>query len=316
MKIYAGVYNKALGNKHQIQGENMYLFRIHLRPGGGSADMQETFEYCLRNGLLGVGWRTESHQNTANWDEYFAEASRIHDNLNVCKYIKKWVNSGDLVWTRDTNGQYYLARVISGWEYWIDQESIERDIDIANIFRVDFKKVIIDQVPGKVVACFRAPRTIQEIADDKAIEYSQYLWNRLSGKKIYEVDNSKFSDVFMMLDDEETEDLVFLYLQSKGWYLVPNSRKADTMSFEYLALDPKTGEKALTQVKTGNVHLNKEDYSRYPHKVFLFQSNELYDGNDSENVCCLTRHELNDFLHQSLEWLPDIFKYKSKMVNT
>jgi hypothetical protein len=294
----------------------MYLFRIHIRPGGGSSDMKETFEYCLRNGLLGVGWRTEENKNTTDWDEYLIESSKIHDNLNVCKYIKKWVNMNDLVWTRDASGQYYyLARVISGWEYWMNQEAIERDIDIANIFRVEFQKVNIDQVPGKVIACFRAPRTIQEIADEKAIEYSKYLWNTVSGEKVYKIDNSKFSDVFMMLDDEETEDLVFLYLQSKGWYVVPNSRKADTMRFEYLALDSKTGERAFTQVKTGNVHLNKEEYSRDPYKIFLFQSNELYDGKDSENVCCITKHELNDFLQQSIEWLPDVFKCKSEMVN-
>jgi hypothetical protein len=42
----------------------------------------------------------------------------------------------------------------------------------------------------------------------------------------------------MMLDDEETEDLVFLNLQSQGWYVLPNSRKGDTMSFEYLAVNP------------------------------------------------------------------------------
>ena len=33
----------------------MYVFRIHIRPSGGSADMRTTFNYCLKNGLLGVG---------------------------------------------------------------------------------------------------------------------------------------------------------------------------------------------------------------------------------------------------------------------
>jgi len=287
----------------------MYLFRIHIRPGGGSAGMQETFEYCRRNGFLGVGWRTESNQSTADWEQYFSEASKIHNNLNVCKYINKWVSRGDLVWTRDINGQYYLARVRSGWEYWVGQESVERDIDIANIFRVDFQNVAIDQVPGKVTACFRAAKTIQKIADEKVTEYSKYLWNNCTDSKVYDVDNSRLSDVFMMLDDEETED------QSRGWYVVPNSRKADTMSFEYLALNPKTGERALTQVKTGNVNLNREEYFRYPYKVFLFQSNGLYCGKEAENVCCITRQELNDFLSQSLEWLPGVFKCKYEMIN-
>lgn len=264
--------------------------------------------------MLGVGWRTDTNNNTTVWDEYFDEAAKIHNNLNVCKYINKWVGKNDLVWTRDFGGEYYLARVVSGWEYFVDKESIEKDIDIANVFRVEFQKVTIDQVPGKVIACFRAPRTIQEIADEKAIEYSKHLWNRMSDEKCYEVDNAKFDDIFMMLDDEETEDLVFLYLQSLGWYVVPNSRKADSMSFEYLSVNPKTGEIALTQVKTGKVSLNKANFSHYPYKVFLFQSSELYAGDDEDNVVCITKNELMNFLQRSLGWIPAIFKNKSEMI--
>lgn len=33
----------------------MYVFRIHIRPQGGSVDMRTTFNYCQKNGLLGVG---------------------------------------------------------------------------------------------------------------------------------------------------------------------------------------------------------------------------------------------------------------------
>jgi hypothetical protein len=141
----------------------MHLFRIHIRPSGGSASMLVTFAYCLTNGLLGVGWRTNSGRNTTDWDQYYNEASTLHDNLNVCMYIRKWVSKGDLMWTRDPRGQYYLARVTSGWEYWISKEAIQLDIDIANIIRCEFQKVEIDKVAGKVKACFRARRTIQKL---------------------------------------------------------------------------------------------------------------------------------------------------------
>lgn len=72
----------------------MYVFRIHVRPSGGTADMRATFDYCLKNGLLGVGWRTNSWTNTKDWDDYFNEASQIHDNLQICKYIQKWLAKG------------------------------------------------------------------------------------------------------------------------------------------------------------------------------------------------------------------------------
>lgn len=292
----------------------MFVFRIHIRPQGGTANIATTFEYCLKNGVLGVGWRTNSQRNTKNWDEYFNEASPIHGNLQICKYIKTWVNEGDLVWTRDATGKYYLARVKSGWEYWVSPEAIELDIDVANIFHCDIRPVPLDAVPGKVVACFRAQRSIQEIADQRAIEYSKYLWNVLSSRQVYEIDKAKYSDIFMMLDDEETEDLVFLYLQSMGWHVLPNSRKADTMSFEYLAINPKSGERALTQVKTGEVVLNRNDYATYPQKIFLFQSNDRYVGDEPENVICISKNEMLNFLNKSLVWLPESFQNKVALI--
>ena len=293
----------------------MYLFRIHIRPSGGSANIKDTFGYCLKNDLLGVGWRTESNKSTKIWEEYYAEASQLHDNLNVCKYIEKWISKGDLVWTRDPEGRYYIARVVSGWEYWISPEAIAVDIDIANVFRVEFRPVEIDAVPGKIIAAFRAPRTIQEIADKKALEYSKHLWNFLSNDNIYQIDKSNFADIFMMLDAEETEDLIFLYLQSKGWYVLPNSRKGDTMSFEYLAVNPKTNERALTQVKTGNTPLNKDEYQNWDEKIFLFQANEIYNGTGNDNIYCITRAEITTFLSQAMSWLPATFRNKLALVN-
>ena len=294
----------------------MYVYRIHIKPSGGEADRQTTFQYCLDNGLLGVGWRINTLTKTRNWDDYYKEASRIYDDKGICKYIHTWVRERDLVWTRDPTSQYYLARVKSGWEYWISQEGIDRDIDIANVFRCVFQKVDLDVVPGKVIACFRSSRAIQKIDDKRARAYSQYLWNKLSEKQVYEVEKSEFSDIFMMLDDEETEDLLFLYLQSEGWYVVPNSRKGDTMSFEFIATNPKNGEKAATQVKTGEAVLNIDDYSHLPHKVFLFQSNERYEGTDSENVICVRREELLKFLEERTALFPQSFQIKLEMVKS
>ena len=134
-------------------------------------------------------------------------------------------------------------------------------------------------------------------------------------EQVYQIDKSAYSDIFIMLDDEETEDLFFLYLQSQGWYVLPNSRKGDTMSFEYLVVKPSNGEKALAQVKTGNVALNRDDYVRYPHKVFLFQSNDLYTGSGAGNVVCVSRKELLEFLKKSRTWLPKSFQTKMELVN-
>ena len=288
----------------------MYVFRLHTRPRGGSASMKDTFQYCLDHKIMGVGWQLNSNKTSATWEEYLSEAETIHGDLKVCKYIKKWVSPGDLVWTRDTEGNYYLAKVQSGWEYFVTPESIEKDIDIANIFRVDFLPVKIDAVPGKIVACFRPARTFQKIASPSAIEYTKYLWNSISGTNEYAANLATASDIFEMLDDEETEDLVFMYLQSKGWYIVPNSRKKDTMGYEFLAINPKTGERAITQVKTGAASLNPDSYATQKEKVFLFQSQERYLGSPQFNVSCLRRQELSEFMEHSQSWLPETIQRK------
>ena len=288
----------------------MYVFRIHIRPRGGQAGIEETFAYCLRQKILGVGWRTDSNESTKDWEQYFREASEIHDNLQVCKYLKKWVSSGDLVWTRDSNGNYYLARVISGWEYLVTEEAIEKDIDVANVFRVEFQKVEIDMVPGKIVACFRASRTIQEIADHNAREYSKFLWNYLTKTSTYEIESGNELSIFTMLDDEETEDLFFLYLQSKGWFVMPNSRKKDTMSYEFYVVNPETSEIALTQVKTGDTFINKDDYSDTSKKVLLFQTNDLYEGENLKHLVCVSPEEILKFIESAMSWLPEAIRHK------
>lgn len=288
----------------------MYLFRIHIRPQGGSASVKESFEYCLKNKILGVGWQINSTRTPESWEVFIKEAEQIHPNVQGPRYIKRWVSEGDLVWTRDHEGNYYLAKVRSGWEYWIGTEAVEKDIDIANIFRVELHPVSLDAVPGKVVACFRPTRAIQEVASKPAIEYTKYLWNKISGKKDYEVDKAVASDIFEFLDDEETEDVIFLYLQSKGWFIVPNSRKKDTMRYEFYAVDPKSGMRAITQVKTGKEQINQNEYKNTTEQVILFQAQEIYSGVRHPRVTCLSRAEILEFMRDSFKWLPTSLKNK------
>ena len=292
------------------------LFRIHIRPHGGTDDMHATFQHCLKHGLLGVGWRVDDFTQTTEWEVYEQAARHVHDDLQQPIYIYDNVEPGDLVWTRDPDGQYYLARVTSGWEYWTSDESRENDIDIGNVFRCEFGEVALDQVPGKVVSSFGARgRSIQKIDDSSARVYSRHMWNLYVGRCVYEVDLSKFPDIFTMLDPEETEDLVFLYLQSRGWYVVPNSRKGNTLRFEFMLAHSETGEKALTQVKTGNVWLNVDSYATHPWHIFLFQSNEHYDGQRPDNVTCISRDELATFLETNVRLFPQAFRTKLEMIS-
>lgn len=292
----------------------MQVFRLHIRPNGGQASVAKTFKYCLSNNILGIGWRAGSLSSTTDWKTYYEEASNIHGSLSACVYIKDNVHAGDLIWTRDNKGHYYLARVTSGWEYFMTPEATEADIDIANVVRCQIISIPLDAVPGKVIACFRPSRTLQRIADKSTKEYSKFLWNLHSGSASYETDKGKVSDIFSLLDDEETEDLIFFYLQSKGWYVAPNSRKGDTMNYEFLLVRPDTGEVAATQVKTGHSHINLAKFAGAGHKVYTFQPNGLYSGDVASNIVQISRAEATEFLDASANWLPGNIRHKMSMV--
>ena len=294
------------------------LFRIHIRPSGGNADMEATFQYCLDNHFLGVGWRVPAFPNTRDWGLYEQAAKHEHNAIQQPRYIYENVTPNDLVWTRDPEGQYYLARVTDRWRYWTDQVGRNMDIDIANVFRCEFAEIKLDAVPGTVVTSFgNRGRAIQRVNSNSALAYSQYMWNRHAHKQVYEVDSADFPDIFAMLDPEETEDLVFVYLQSRGWYVVPNSRKGNTLRFEFMLAHRQSHEIAVTQVKTGDSRLNFDDYARDGEhmRVFLFQSNGQYDGQRTDRVESISRDELEGFLRDQVDLFPKSFETKLGLVD-
>ena len=173
----------------------MTVFRLHIRPGGGLANPVVSFAYCLQEQVLGVGWQTCSERVITIWDEYEEEALKEHDDLSRVRYLKDNVQKGDLIWTRCPAGGYYLAKVLSEWEYYTNKQA--RDADIVNVVRCQILKVLhVDAVPGKVVACFRATRAIQRIEGEAISVYSQFLWNQLSGTADYTLPNLKGKNVF------------------------------------------------------------------------------------------------------------------------
>ncbi|MCB1130029.1 MAG: hypothetical protein KDN05_02805 [Verrucomicrobiae bacterium] len=281
----------------------MSTFRIHIRPSGGLGNPGISFAYCLDEGVLGVGWPTYLDKGASTWEEYEAEASAHHDDLSRVRYLKENVRKGHLIWTRCAAGEYYLAKVLSEWEYLTSAKAL--DADIVNVVRCKILKVPrIDAVPGKVVACFRPARAIQRIADERMGIYSRQLWNQLSGEEHFPSSQTHGGEVFPFLGSEETEDLIFIYLQTLGWIVVPNSRKADTMSYEFYLIHRESRERAIVQIKTGNTGLNADDWTGRNERVFLFQSNGLYSGREHPSIECISPAEIQAFMVRNRDFLP------------
>lgn len=286
----------------------MSTFRIHIRPSGGLGDPQVSFGYCLENEVLGVGWPTYLDKGASTWEEYETQASEHHDDLSRVRYLRDHVRKDDLIWTRCAAGEYYLAKVVSEWEYLTNAEAL--DADIVNVVRCEIFKVPgIDAVPGKVVACFRPTRTIQRIADERMDAYSKQLWNQQSGEEYFPSSQTSEGDVFPFLGSEETEDLIFVYLQTLGWIVIPNSRKADTMSYEFYLIHRESRERAIVQIKTGYTGLNADDWVGRNERVFLFQANGLYSGGEHPSIECISPTEIQAFMVRNRELLPASTSY-------
>ena len=161
------------------------------------------------------------------------------------------------------------------------------------------------RLPGKVVASFRPPKTIQSINGQTVAIYSQLLWNEISGAQQYAVNRQGITDIYALLDDQETEDAVVIYLQMCGWIYVPESRRPYTMGYEYILIHRQTFERAVVQVKTGDTtRLNRDDFADFGERVFLFQSYGNYNGAMYNHVECIDPDVLRDFLFNNRNILP------------
>lgn len=285
----------------------MAVYRIHIRPSGGANDPELSFQYCLDHGVLGMGWAVDQAGIAQlAWDDYIAAAEQEYEyrELQNVRYMHREVQENDLIWTRDTMGRYYLGRVVGPWEYLATPEALQADI--VNICHCELEAVPADAVPGKVVASFRPPRTIQAIRNPPWMTtYSQLLWNRIPGAQQYAVNHQGIADIYALLDDLETENAVAIYLQMNGWLYVPGSRRPYTMGYEYILIHSQTFERAVVQVKTGDAtQLDRDDFADFEEMVFLFQSYGNYNGAMYNHVECIDPDELQEFLFNNRNILP------------
>jgi hypothetical protein len=258
---------------------------------------------------LGLGWPLDSPPESAiTWEQYENLATEKYGSkdFNPVRYLHREVRPDDLIWTRDKSGRYHLAQVQSPWEYLDTREG--RNADITNVVRCKIKPVpLADDVPGKIIADFRSRMSIQRISDPIAIFYSQWLWNQLTDSEYYSLRSDIVGDLFACLDSDTTEDVIFIYLQLQDWLIIPNSRKADTMSYEFTAINRHDErERAVVQVKTGKTPLKPEDYADADERVYLFQANGIYHGEASSNVECLQPKDIENFIRKNIQLMPGV----------
>jgi len=285
------------------------VWRINLKPAAKHG--YDPRQFCLEKQRMGMGWSVP-HQGPLEWEAYLQLARERYESkgpkkLTSVKALHNKVAIGDLCWTRDRRGNYYLGVVEGDWFYEASEEN--RRYDMVNFRPCRWSSPMpVDRVPGKVVNSFIGARfTLARIKDPSAVNYSQALANvpEVLGTP-YDVSLSS-ARLLDLISWEDCEDLVGIYLQSQGYLLVPSSCKRSTVGYEYLLRHRENDTTAVAQIKKGKIDLNKDRFGvsqQGVDRVFLFTTKGEYVGEGDESVVCLQPEELTAFAQQHPAWMP------------
>ena len=293
------------------------LWRLNLK--SQAIDRVNPQDFAIDHEIAGVGWRVEG-KVTGDPNSYWSLGMEQYKG----KGLKGWKTAanaflyrmeiGDLIWTRNAQGMYFLGQITGPWKYKSDKEYM--DADLVNIRPCNWMKIgLQDAVPGKVLASFRGSSAVQQVHDDIACKYSQLKYNELTETKNYQpiFDTKGKGFLKSCLSDQDWEDLAGLYLQvERGYFLIPSSCKKDTAVFEFILRHKEDGAKAVVQVKTGKDELKPEFYVEIAKtsKVYLLDLvAEKDDALGLPQVERLLAEELDAFARKYVFLMPDGIRF-------
>ena len=277
------------------------LWRLHIRPDGGHGDTAASVALCLDRSVIGMGWAVPEEDLTRSTDlEWYKEAAVRQYGENT-SWHSVWtfaesLQDGDLVWFRNLKGRFYLAEITGPWHYAYDNEEAI-GADVVNFRPARIIEVgVADAVPGKIIACFRPARTFQAIRSSGMLAFSE----RLAGMP---VSGDAVPDLFEFMSDADLENLVFVYLQFVGWYVLPGTRTTTTAHYEFVLVSRESGKRGVVQVKSGHTGIDASQYAG-EEKAFLFAASGSYGAKIPPNAVIITRQDLNSFMRRAPHLLP------------
>ena len=272
----------------------MNIWRLQTKTANN--DSAKIADYCRENNIIAIGWTLKLEKNELTKEEYdkkmlereqittFEEyeafiknndlyGKKVNENVNRFYWH---IKPNDLVWMR-SKGVYYLGRVTekSKWFFNTSQEAYDKDA--ANQYSDIEWHCIGDEsnVPGVIATAFIRGMTLQRINKSGVAEFSRYIFNQKSGKKIYNdfSVSDPFDTFYNLLSTEDCEDLLCLWLYSKFRYIaIPSTNKKATELYECVLKNPETGECIYPQAKAyiDDYKLSKDSYTHLDGDVWLF----------------------------------------------
>lgn len=305
-----------MGKNYEVD----YVARIHLKTA--TNNREELIKFCLygennkEKQCLAIGWSYISEDldpEMDSYDTYYLKTkANVHENgkkLNSALNIFKNAEKDDLFWTRDLNGVYWICRVKEGAKVYFN-----KDLDIGAILPVEAYAFGLE-VPGQIKASFNRSRggIVERLKDSTIIEYSKYVFNKLSKKDYYEVNLNIVNNMIDNLPAFELEELVISYIQIvEGYYLLSNSiaNKSTTVKIEcqFISREINNVKKAVVQVKakqaTALDALSFKAYEDKDYYIYLYAPT-IENMEKMKNVIKITPKELQDFYVKYKAILPE-----------
>lgn len=294
------------------------VVRIHLKTDTQNRD--KLIDFCLHNQAaqyVAIGWSCAYDvvsSSIVTFEDYYQAVQMWNKNGNhrMNSVINKFrtTKENDLFWTRDIDGMYWVCRAKGTAEAYYDDE-----LDIGARVPVEAYKYGT-AVPGQIKAAFTRSNggTAETFSDEAVIAFSQYAFNKLSGRDVYDVAKIKGGNILDNLPDFDLEELVISYIQIKDdYYVLSNSiaKKSTTTKIEceFMSRDKNNPKRAVVQVKGGKTkRLDAMDFKEFVNDgyiVYLYAHGRVDNVGKIANVVEIEPDELLGFYQEYKSVLPD-----------
>lgn len=291
-----------------------YVGRINLKTSGKNRN--ELIDFCLnkQQQYIAIGWSGafETNIEIKTYQDYYKAIKSHYEKKYNFRYnhvhnVFYNIKVGDLFWTRDLDGAYWICSVIDNAKPMYIPE-----MDVGAVVPIKAYKYGLE-VPGQIKASFNRPRggTCEDFRDSSIIEFSKKIYNELSNTRIYDVKRVE-NNLLDNLPDFDLEELVISYIQlHENYYLLSNSiaNKSTTIKIEceLICRDKCKLKKAVVQVKGGKEKsINAVDYLEYERNGYIVYFYAPYVENEGilKNSIRISKEDLMAFYKEYKSILP------------
>jgi hypothetical protein len=301
-------------------GSTVWRAKIHSLREDFLSDGQrdQARAYCRGAGVVGIGW--------GRWTLKVPDGAPLEDVLAEIRGIEGWkpgghtvrrlaedAECGDLVWNRDSSGAYWLGRISGPWRFDGSEEASKWDLNNVRDCEWLSQSHRDWEVPGAVVRSFTGPgSSFSRVAPGErgGWRITELIWGQTKDPTAKPPILDPEEIITDLLDPTDAEDIALLYLQSRGWLLLPSSRMNDTPLYEAAFKHIDDGRLAVVSVKSGGknqvpVAAVVDAVEDQGAEVFVFSTHESFARDPGElGATKISRAEIAHFMSSRRKLLP------------